>query len=179
MPAPAQIFIRQPVFSFGRFPGADTVLATRPRSTGDVIGEGANFSLAFADARRSAGRPLPLGGTAFVSLRDRDKRAGMLLGRQLTDLGFKVVATEGTARAFAGTGVETRVVYRVSEGRPNAIDLIKNREITLVIYTQSGTAPREDEVHIRTVAWSLGIPVITTVGEALAAVRAIEALKRG
>jgi carbamoyl-phosphate synthase large subunit len=171
------VYIRQPVFSFGRFPGTDTVLTTRPRSTGDVIGEGRNFSLAFAAARRSAGRPLTVSGTAFVSLRDRDKRAGMLIGRQLKDLGFKVVATEGTARAFAGTGVDARVVYRVSEGRPNAIDLIKNREITLVIYTQSGTAPREDEVQIRTVAWSLGIPVITTAGEAVAALSAIEALK--
>jgi len=172
------ICIRQPVFSFGRFPGADTILTTRPRSTGDVIGEGPNFTLAFAEARRSSGRPLPLGGTAFVSLRDRDKRSALLLGRQLTDLGFKIVATEGTARAFGSSGIDARVVYRVSEGRPNAIDLIKNREITLVIYTPSGTAPREDEVHIRTVAWSLGIAVITTVGEAFAAVAAIEALKK-
>ncbi len=174
---PARVFVRQPVFSFGRFPGSDTVLGTRPRSTGDVIGEGANFALAYAEARRAARRPLPLEGTAFVSLRDRDKRAGILVGRQLEDIGFHIVATEGTAKALEAGGVKARVVYRVSEGRPNVIDLLKNREINLVIYTPSGSAPREDEVSIRTIAWSLGIPVITTAGEALAAVGAIEALK--
>lgn len=170
-------FIRQPVFSFDRFPGADTVLGTQARSTGDVLGTGDNFALAFAQARRAAGRALPSGGTVFVSLRDRDKRDGMILGRELKDAGFKVVATEGTARALAGAGVEARVVYRVSEGRPNAVDLIKNGEISLVIYTPAGRVPREDEVQIRTVAWGLGIPVITTLGEARAAVTAIEALK--
>ncbi len=176
--APASsIYIRQPVFSFGRFPGADTVLGTLPRSTGDVVGIGPNFALAYAAARSSTGRSLPSGGTVFISLRDRDKRTGMLIGRQLADLGFKIVATEGTARALASAGVAARVVYRVSEGRPNVVDLLKNREITMVIYTPSGRAPREDEVQIRTVAWSLGTPVITAAGEALAAVGAIEALK--
>jgi len=174
--AAGPVFIRQPVFSFGRFPGADTVLGTRPRSTGDVVGVGPNFSHAYAAARRSTGRGLPASGTVFISLRDRDKRAGMLIGRQLADLGFKIVSTEGTARALASAGVEARVVHRVSEGRPNVVDLLKNREITMVIYTPSGRAPREDEVQIRTVAWGLGIPVITAAGEALAAVGAIEAI---
>ena len=172
------VYIRQPVFSFGRFPGADTVLGTKPRSTGDVLGVGVNFSLAFAAARRATGRSLPLSGTVFLSLRDRDKRVGMLIGRQLVDLGFTVVATEGTARALSSAGVEARTVHRVSEGRPNVVDLLKNREITMVIYTPSGRAPREDEVQIRTVAWGLGIPVITTAGEALAALNAIEAMRR-
>lgn len=172
------VYIRQPVFSFGRFPGADTVLGTRPRSTGDVLGVGTNFSLAYAAARRATGRSLPKSGTVFLSLRDRDKRMGMLIGRQLVDLGFKVVATEGTARALSGAGVEARTVHRVSEGRPNVVDLLKNREITMVIYTPTGHAPKEDEVEIRTVAWSLGIPVITAAGEALAALGAIEAMKR-
>jgi carbamoyl-phosphate synthase large subunit len=171
------VYIRQPVFSFGRFPGADTVLGTKPRSTGDVLGVGANFSLAYASARRATGRSLPLSGTVFLSLRDRDKRVGMLIGRQLVDLGFTVVATEGTARALASSGVEARTVHRVSEGRPNVVDLLKNREITMVIYTPTGHAPKEDEVEIRTVAWGLGIPVITAAGEALAALGAIEAMK--
>ena len=92
---------------------------------------------------------------------------------------FQIVATDGTSKALAAGGVDSRVVYRVSEGRPNVIDLLKNGEISLVVYTPSGSAPREDEVSIRTIAWSLGIPVITTAGEALAAVGAIEALKRG
>jgi carbamoyl-phosphate synthase large subunit len=174
---PEEVYVRQPVFSFDRFPGADTVLTTRPRSTGDVLGTGKSFPLAFANARRAARRPLPSGGKVFISLRDRDKRDGMLLGPQLRKAGFDVVATEGTAKALAGAGVDARVVYRVSEGRPNVIDLIKNGEITLVIYTPAGRVPREDEVQIRTVAWSLGIPVITTVGEATAAVRAIEAMR--
>jgi carbamoyl-phosphate synthase large subunit len=177
-PAEGPVFVRHPVFSFGRFPGADTVLGTRPRSTGDVMGVGTSFALAYAAARRATGRSLPAGGTVFVSLRDRDKRAGMAIGRQLTDLGFRVVATEGTARALSSAGVEARVVHRVSEGRPNVVDLLKNGEITMVIYTPSGRAPREDEVQIRTVAWGLGIPVITTAGEALAALNAIEAMRR-
>jgi len=172
------VYIRQPVFSFGRFPGADTVLGANPRSTGDVVGVGTSFALAFAAARRSAARGLPAGGTVFISLRDKDKRAGTVFARQLKDLSFKIVATEGTARALRSAGVEARVVYRVSEGRPNVIDLIKNHEITLVIYTPSGRAPREDEVQIRTIAWSLGVPVITTVAEAAAAVSAIEAMKQ-
>ena len=177
-PRAGQFFVRQPVFSFGRFPGADTVLGTLPRSTGDVVGVGPNFALAYADARRASGRMLPTGGTVFLSLRDRDKRSGILISRQLKDLGFKIVATEGTARALSSAGIDARVVYRVSEGRPNVVDLLKNREITLVIYTPSGRAPREDEVQIRTVAWGLGILVITTVGEALAVVGAIEALEK-
>ncbi len=173
---PKTVFIRQPVFSFDRFPGADTVLGTQARSTGDVLGTGGNFALAFANARRAAGRPLPTGGTVFVSLRDCDKREGMLLGGELKKAGFNIVATEGTANALAGAGVDARVVHRVSEGQPNVVDLIKNREISMVIYTPAGRVPREDEVQIRTVAWGLGIPVITTIGEARAAIGAIEAL---
>ena len=172
------IAVKAAVFPFVRFPGVDAVLGPEMRSTGEVMGIDSSFGLAFAKAQQGAGHTLPLHGTVFVSVRNSDKREIIFIAKKLEDLGFELVATEGTARALARNGVKVRTLQKVSVGRPNVLDLIKNKEVKLIINTVSGKNPRKDEVYIRTQAIANSIPLITTVSAAGAFVNGIEALWR-
>ena len=170
--------VKQAVFPFVRFPGVDAVLGPEMRSTGEVMGIDTSFGLAFAKSQQGAGHVLPLEGKVFVSVRDRDKRDIIFIAKKLEDLGFELVATQGTAAALARNDVRVSKLQRISVGRPNVLDLIKNKEIKLIINTVSGKHPRRDEVYIRTQAIAHGIPLITTVSAAGAVVNGIEALKK-
>ncbi|HUV39551.1 MAG TPA: carbamoyl-phosphate synthase large subunit, partial [Planctomycetota bacterium] len=170
--------VKQAVFPFVRFPGVDAVLGPEMRSTGEVMGMDATFGMAFAKSQQGAGHVLPLEGKVFVSVRDRDKRDIIFIAKKLVDLGFELYATEGTAAALARNDVPVQMLRRISVGRPNVVDLIKNKEIKLVINTVSGKHPRQDEVTIRNQAIANAIPLISTVAAAGAVVNGIEALKK-
>ena len=135
MPA---VFVKAPVFPFRRFPGVDPVLGPEMKSTGEVMGVDASFGAAFAKAWIAAGNPLPLAGTAFLSVHDRDKAALVPVAERLAELGFELVATAGTADFLAAHGVSAVAVLKVHEGRPNVVDAMINREIDLVINTPLG-----------------------------------------
>jgi len=170
------VAVKAAVFPFIRFPGVDAVLGPEMKSTGEVMGIDSSFGLAYAKSQIGAGHTLPLNGTVFVSVRNSDKRDILFIAKKLEDLGFDLVATEGTARALARNGVKVRTLQKVSVARPNVIDLIKNKEIKLIINTVSGKNPRKDEVFIRTQAIANGVPLISTVNAAAAFVSGIEAL---
>jgi len=170
--------VKQAVFPFVRFPGVDAVLGPEMRSTGEVMGIDSTFGMAFAKAQQGAGHVLPLEGKVFVSVRDRDKRDIIFMAKKLVDLGFELCATGGTAAALARNDVPVEEFQRISVGRPNVVDLIKNKEIRLIINTVSGKHPREDEVYIRNQAIANAIPLISTVSAAGAVVNGIEALKK-
>jgi len=154
------------------------VLGPEMKSTGEVMGIDSSFGMAFAKSQQGAGHVLPLEGKVFVSVRDSDKRDVIFIAKKLVDLGFELVATEGTAAALARNDVKVSRLQRISVGRPNVLDLIKNREVKLVINTVSGKHPRQDEIFIRNQAIAQGIPLISTVSGAGAVVNGIEALKK-
>jgi carbamoyl-phosphate synthase large subunit len=149
------------------------------KSTGEVMGRDLDFGRALAKAHMGSGDPLPASGTVFLSLRDDDKRSITFMAKKLVEMGYGLVATRGTARFLSRNGVPCREVFKVHEGRPNAVDLIEAGEIQLVINTPLGRVSEYDEKAIRERAVALGVPVITTVAGALAAVSGIEALRRG
>jgi carbamoyl-phosphate synthase large subunit len=172
--------VKAPVFPFSRFSGIDTLLGPEMKSTGEVMGIDHTFGAAFAKAAIASGLRLPIRGTVMVSVRNRDKRDAIFMAKQLADMGFGIVATEGTARALRKGGVDAEVIYRVSDERGrNAIDLIREGRIDLIINTPSGAEPREDERHIRAEAVRYEVPCITTMTGAMVAVLAVEALQRG
>ncbi|HUT36848.1 MAG TPA: carbamoyl-phosphate synthase large subunit [Planctomycetota bacterium] len=172
------VAVKQSVFPFVRFPGVDAVLGPEMKSTGEVMGIDSSFGMAYAKSHQGAGNSLPLSGTVFISVRNADKRDTIFLARKLDDMGFDIVATEGTAAALARNGVKVQKLQRISVGRPNVVDLIKNKQIKLIINTVSGKNPRKDEVYIRNVAIASGIPLITTVSAAAAVVQGIDALRK-
>ena len=171
--------VKEAVFPFNRFPGVDTILGPEMRSTGEVMGIDGNFGKAYAKSQIAAGQNLPRTGTVFVSVKDRDKRAIIMIARGLMDLGFQIVATHGTGKILERNGVPARHVFKVGEGRPTVVDLIKNGEIQLVINTPSGKRPKADEVAIRTAALQHNIPIVTTIPGASATVEGIDALIKG
>ncbi len=171
------VAVKESVFPFRRFPGVDIVLGPEMKSTGEVMGIDTNYGMAFAKSQLSAGLNLPVGGTAFLSIKPRDKDAILPVAKRLNELGFKIVATEGTAEYLKEHEVPCKTVFKISEGRPNVADLMKNGEIDLVINTPSGKKNRTDSYHIRRITLDLEIPYFTTVAGAKAAVNAIEALK--
>ena len=172
--------VKQSVFPFVRFPGVDAVLGPEMRSTGEVMGIDSSFGMAFAKSQLGAGQVLPLEGTVFISVCNADKRDIIFVAKRLADLGFKLVATEGTADALARNDVQVSKLRKVSVGRPNVIDLIKNKEVKLVINTVSGKNPRRDEIYIRNQALANNIPLVSTISAARAVVNGIEVLgKRG
>ena len=172
--------VKQSVFPFVRFPGVDAVLGPEMKSTGEVMGIDSSFGLAFAKSQLGAGQVLPLEGTVFISVCNSDKRDVIFVAKKLEDLGFKLVATEGTADALAKNDVAVGKLRKISVGRPNILDLIKNREIKLIINTVSGKNPRKDEIFIRNQAIASNIPLVSTISAARAVVNGIEALgKRG
>jgi carbamoyl-phosphate synthase large subunit len=173
------VSVKKPVLPFSRFPGEDAVLGPEMKSTGEVMGRDLDFGRALAKAHLGSGEPLPARGTVFLSIRDDDKRAITFMAKKLVELGYGLVATRGTARFLALNGVPCREVFKVHEGRPHVVDLIENGEIQLVLNTPLGRASEHDEKAIRERAIALGVPVITTVAGALAAVSGMEALARG
>jgi carbamoyl-phosphate synthase large subunit len=169
--------VKAAVLPFGRFPGADTVLGPEMKSTGEVMGVDHDPGRALAKALVESGAGLPSKGTVFVSVANRDKRALLLPVRRLADMGFRVLATRGTAGVLARAGISVQGVAKVSEGSPSVVDLIREGEIDLVINTPFGRGPRTDGYFIRTAAAAAGVPCVTTIQGVLAAVRGIEALR--
>ncbi len=165
--------VKSPVFPWGKFQGADPVLGPEMHSTGEVMGIAPTMGEAFAKAQLAAGQPLPERGTAFFKLRDRDKARGVGLARQLAGLGFKLIATRGTAAAFRQAGIEVETVFKVSEGRPNFVDVLKGGAVTLIVNTPEGRQQFFEEKAIRRTAVQHRIPILTTIAAAHAAVEAI------
>ena len=137
---PPYFTVKEAVFPFNKFPGVDPTLGPEMRSTGEVMGVGENFGEAFAKAQLSAGMPLPDKGCVFISVNDRDKAIAVALAKRFHELGFEVTATRGTAEAIRAAGVPTKTVFKVNEGRPNAVDLLKAGSLDLIIYTGTSGA---------------------------------------
>ncbi len=169
-------FVKTPVFPFVRFPGVDTILGPEMKSTGEVMGGAATFGMAFAKALFGAGTKLPDGGTAFISVNNHDKPAVVQIARDLRDLGFRLVATRGTANYLRAHGLEVEIVFKVNEGRPHVGDEILNNRIQLVINTPLGRESFFDDRTVRRIAMMHAVPCITTLTGAAAAVNAIKAL---
>jgi carbamoyl-phosphate synthase large subunit len=172
-------YVKSPVFPWNKFPGVDTVLGPEMRSTGEVMGVADNFGEAFAKAQIAAGQKLPTQGSVFISVTDHDKASVAQVARRFVDMGFKLVATAGTADIIESAGLSVERVYKVKEGRPNVVDLIKGDRIQLIINTPHGADPFFDEKAIRRAAVTARITTITTLSAARAAAEGIAALQRG
>ena len=172
-------YVKSPVFPWQKFPGVDMVLGPEMRSTGEVMGVADNFGEAFAKAQIAAGQKLPTQGTVFLSVTDHDKPQVVDVAHRFVDMGFKLVATHGTADIIEGAGLGVERVYKVKEGRPNAVDMIKADRIQLIVNTPHGPDPYFDEKAIRRAAVTARIPTITTLSAARAAADGIAALQRG
>lgn len=176
-PIPKHVSIKESVFPFRKFAGVDIVLGPEMKSTGEVMGISDKFSLAFAKSQIAAGVTLPTEGKIFVSLSGRHKDNAGKLGRDLIGLGFEVLATSGTASKLEEEGVPVTRVKKLAEGHPNLIDYLKNEDVALIMNTPSGKGARTDEGKIRAAAVQHGVPCITTIAAADAAVRAMQALR--
>ncbi len=174
--SPKHWCIKEAVFPFVRFPGSTIRLGPEMRSTGEVMGLDEDFGIAFAKTQAAAKPSLPLEGNVFLSVKDQDKSKAVALAQKLVALGFKVYSTSGTADCLKENGIEASKLFRIAEGRPNVLDLIKNGEMQMIINTPSGMMPRKDENHIRAVAYANNICIMTTLTGATAAVAGIEAL---
>jgi carbamoyl-phosphate synthase large subunit len=173
----AGVFVKSPVFPFVRFPGVDTILGPEMKSTGEVMGGSSNFGVAFAKAQLSVGQRLPESGTAFVSVNNDDKANLVPIARDLSALGFRLIATRGTAAYLRAYGLDVGVVYKVNEGRPNIADEIVNHKVDLVINTPLGRESFFDDRMVRRAAMMHEVPCITTLTGAAAAVQAIRGLR--
>jgi carbamoyl-phosphate synthase large subunit len=176
-PIPSHVSVKESVFPFVKFAGVDIVLGPEMRSTGEVMGISERFSIAFAKSQLAAGVVLPESGNIFISLAARTKRHAVRLGRELVDLGFQLLATEGTAQQLIEAGIAVQKIKKLQEGHPNLLDYLINGEVKLIINTPSGKGARTDEGRIRAAAVSHGVPCITTIQAADAAVMAMEALR--
>src|SRR5689334_2807501 len=170
--------VKESVFPFNRFHGQDILLSPEMRSTGEVMGLDNELGIAYAKSQMAANAPLPLQGKVFISVSDMHKKDVAAVAKEYVDLGFELIATGGTASVLEKAGLKVQRIFKLSEGRPNAIDLLKNKEIQLVINTPSGATPRADEVKIRTTAVMTGTPIMTTLSGAKAAAMGIAALKK-
>ena len=173
-----KVCVKSPVFPFGKFPGVDPALGPEMRSTGEVMGVGDNFGEAFDKAQRSAGAPLPKSGRVFFSVNDRHKQEAVEIARRLAAMGFELAGTRGTASVLKSAGLKVQTVFKVNEGRPNAVDLMKGGALQLAIYTTTGAHTFEDERSIRRNAVLSRVPCITTMSGARAAADAIESRQR-
>ena len=171
------VFVKAPVFPFVRFPGVDTLLGPEMKSTGEVMGGAATFGAAFAKAQLAAGQRLPTEGTAFISVNNEDKPAVVPIARDLAQMGFRLVATRGTAAFLRTHGLHVNVVFKVNEGRPHVGDHLVNRQIDLVINTPLGRESFIDDLTVRRIAMMQSTPCITTITGAAAAVSGIRALR--
>jgi carbamoyl-phosphate synthase large subunit len=176
-PIPSHVSVKESVFPFRKFAGVDIVLGPEMRSTGEVMGVSERFSIAFAKGQLAAGTVLPTEGKIFVSVARRHKDAAVDIARRLVALGHEIVATDGTGQRLEEAGMQVTRVRKLSEGRPNLLDHMNDGQIKLVINTPSGKGARTDEGRIRAAAVQLGVPCITTLQGAEAAVKAMEALR--
>ena len=176
-PIPMHVSIKESVFPFRKFAGVDIVLGPEMRSTGEVMGISERFSIAFAKSQLAAGVVLPKEGNIFVSLNSRHKDGLAPLARDLHELGFPILATPGTARTIEEAGIPVTTVRKIAEGSPNLIDYLKNEDVSLIINTPNGKGARTDEGRIRAAAVQNGVPCITTMAAATAAIKAMQALR--
>src|SRR3954454_15017267 len=170
--------VKESVFPFNRFHGQDILLSPEMRSTGEVMGLDADLGIAYAKSQIAAGGPLPESGRVFFSVSEAHKPFVAEVAKLFADMGFELVSTSGTATMLEQAGLKLNRVFKISEGRPNTVDMLKNREIQLVINTPAGQTPRADEVKIRTTAVYTGTPIMTTLSGAKAAALGIAALKK-
>ncbi len=173
------VAVKEAVFPFDRFPGVDPILGPEMKSTGEVMGIDRNFGLAYAKAQTATRNVAPASGKFFFSLRDKDKPASVELARRLIKMGFGIVATKGTAMHLASHGLQVESVNKLSEGRPNVVDLIKNRGLGFIVNTISDARAHKDSYYIRRNALQYGVPYTTTISGARAVVEAIESLRSG
>ena len=171
------VFVKTPVFPFVRFPGVDTILGPEMKSTGEVMGGAATFGAAFAKAQLSVGQRLPEGGSAFISVNNDDKPNVLPIARNLAELGFRILATRGTAAYLRAHGIPVEVVFKVNEGRPNIVDHILNDQVQILVNTPLGRESFFDDRAMRRAAMVYNVPCITTLTGASAAVEAIRALR--
>ncbi len=177
LPVPSY-FVKSPVFPFAKFPGVDPALGPEMRSTGEVMGVGQSFGEAFAKAQLAAGSPIPDEGALFISVNDRDKPAAVEVAKKFREFGFELFATRGTAAALRAVGLPVKTVFKVNEGRPNAVDLLKAGKLNLIVYTTTGSHSFPDEQTIRRNAVMYRTPCITTMSGAKAAAEAVAARRR-
>jgi len=175
---PSHFSVKEAVFPFIKFPGTDITLGPEMKSTGEVMGIDAALGHAYAKAQMSATPPLPESGNLFISVRDLDKQAAVPIARRFQELGFGLFATHGTADALEDGGVSCMRLNKLSDGRPNVLDMIKNGEVQFIVNTVSGKQPRKDEVKIRSAAVASRIATMTTLRGAQASVMAIEAIRK-
>ncbi len=178
-PEPRYVSVKESVFPFAKFPGVDIVLGPEMRSTGEVMGIDTTFPAAFAKSQLAASSRLPKVGNVFVSVTQRDRKAILPIAERLVALGYKLLCTGGTGRDFAEYGIPFESVRKIHEGRPNLLDHLANGQIALILNTPSGRGARTDEGRIRAAAVSHGIPCITTLAGARAAVAALERQRQG
>ena len=169
--------VKEAVFPFARFPGVDTILGPEMRSTGEVMGIDKRFDMAFAKSQIGAGSVLPQSGCAFISVREGDKQRVIAPVKQLKELGFKIIATRGTADYLTKQGIDVEPVNKVLEGRPHIVDVMKNGDVQLVINTTEGEQSLNDSKSIRRTTLMMKVPYYTTIAGAEAAVSAISALR--
>jgi carbamoyl-phosphate synthase large subunit len=177
--APSHVSVKEAVLPFGRFPRADALLSPEMKSTGEVMGVASDYPTAFGKAQAAAGAELPASGTVFISVTDGDKPAATQIASAFHDMGFRVLATGGTATAIRRMGVPVERLNKVSEGSPHVGDRIEAGEVDMVINTPTGSGARADGYEIRRAAVARGIPCITTMSGASAAQRAIRARRAG
>src|SRR5438105_2513441 len=170
--------VKESVFPFNRFHGQDILLSPEMRSTGEVMGLDADLGIAYAKSQMAANAPLPLNGSVFISVSDAHKKDVVSVARQFAELGFEIISTSGTATVLEKAGLKVQRIFKLAEGRPNALDLLKNQEIHLVINRPSGQARHADEVKIRARAVDTNTPIMTTLGGSRAAALGIAALKK-
>lgn len=175
---PPYMNVKESVFPFNRFEGVDIILGPEMRSTGEVMGIDRDFGGAYLKSQIAAYQFLPKEGTVFISVKDKDKPGIVKIAKALKEMGFTILATEGTGKILENKGIAVKILPRLSEGRPNILDYIKNREVQLIINTPSGRIPRQDEILIRSSATLYNIPVITTLAGATASIQAIEVLRK-
>jgi len=174
---PAGVFVKSPVFPFVRFPGVDTILGPEMKSTGEVMGGASSFGMAFGKAMLGAGQRLPEDGAVCITVNNEDKNEVLPIAQGLAALGFQIIGTRGTAAYLRAHGVDCSVVFKVNEGRPSLADEIVNRKISMVINTPHGRESFFDDKAVRRAAMMAGVPCITTITGAAAALEAIRALK--
>ncbi len=175
---PPHYSVKEAVFPFIRFPGVDIALGPEMKSTGEVMGIDADLGIAYAKAQMAAQPPLPLKGNLFISVKDSQKDEVATLAREFAELGFKIYATSGTAAAIAACGTPVTKLFKLAEGRPHVLDMIKNGEIDFIINTPAGKTPRQDEVKIRSTATAARIPIMTTLRGAKASLQGIRSLQK-
>ena len=175
---PKHFSVKEAVFPFLRYQGVDIALGPEMKSTGEVMGIDADLGLAYAKSQMAAPPALPKGGNVFISVKDDDKPNVISLAHEFVGLGFKIIATSGTAATLAAAGVPVTKVHKIREGRPHVLDLVRNGDINFIINTPSGKIPREDEVRIRNASLARKIPIMTTIRAAQASANGIRSLQR-